>query len=199
MSILVLIIGANGAGKTTLARKHRVLLPRPFYNPDAIAEGLGDPNDRRLQMHAGRIVKELIDENLSRGEPFGFESTYSGHSRPQVVREARERGYTTRAIFLQTQDPRINVARVRRRVAEGGHYIDPEEIRRRWHRAWENLLDTWALFEQVEVVDTSGSEPVAIARKDGPEKSTITMRAEWAEAIEGAANGCSGSNGSEER
>ena len=38
---LTVVIGANGAGKTTWARKHRETLPKPFYNADSIAEGLG--------------------------------------------------------------------------------------------------------------------------------------------------------------
>lgn len=50
---LTVVIGANGAGKTTWSRKHRETLPKPFYNADSIAEGLGDANDAALQRRRG--------------------------------------------------------------------------------------------------------------------------------------------------
>ena len=60
----VVVIGANGAGKTTWVRMNRDILPKPFYNADSIAEGLGDPNDAELQRRARRIVDAEIDERL---------------------------------------------------------------------------------------------------------------------------------------
>ena len=79
---LTVVIGASGAGKATWARKHRGTLPKPFYNPDSIAEGLGDANDSALQRAARKLVDEQIERDLGEGNTFGFESTYSGRSRP---------------------------------------------------------------------------------------------------------------------
>ena len=59
---LTVVIGANGAGKTTWAREHRDTLPRPFYNADSIAGGLGDANDPGLQ----RTARELVDQQIER-------------------------------------------------------------------------------------------------------------------------------------
>ena len=92
---LTVVIGANGAGKTTWARKHRETLPKPFYNADSIAEGLGDANDAALQRVARKLVDERIERDLSAGNTFGFESTYSGRSRPDIVRTAKRLVYTT--------------------------------------------------------------------------------------------------------
>ena len=99
---LTVVIGANGAGKTTWARKHRETLPKPFYNADSIAEGLGDANDAALQRAARKLVDECIERDLSEGTTFGFESTYSGRSRPAIANsdmtlvDARGRKYLTR-------------------------------------------------------------------------------------------------------
>ncbi len=82
---LLVVIGANGAGKTTWARANRGLLPKPFYNADSIAEGLGDPDDSTLQAKARQIVDAAIDRDLQERRIFGFESTYSGTSRPDIV------------------------------------------------------------------------------------------------------------------
>ena len=140
---LVVVIGANGAGKTTWGTHHRNRLPVPFYNADVIAEGLGDANSAELQARARALVDEEVAERLRLREPFGFESTWSGQSRPSIVRRATEQGYETHAIFLGTAHHALNIARVRQRVLEGGHHVPQNEIVRRWTAAFENLLAMW--------------------------------------------------------
>ena len=116
---LTIVIGANGSGKTTWAQQNRAFLPKPFYNADSIAEGLGDPNDTALQAQARRIVDQAIEDDLAHRRSFGFESTYSGRSRPNIVIRARQLGYATRAVFIGTDHHSTNIARVRKRVEEG--------------------------------------------------------------------------------
>ena len=113
---LLIVIGANGAGKTTWTRDHRDRLPKPFYNADSIAEGLGDPNSTKLQAAARRIVDDAIDNDLRAHRSFGFESTYSGTSRPAVVRRAKALGYVVEAVFIGTSHHDINISRVQKRV-----------------------------------------------------------------------------------
>ena len=127
---LPIIIGANGAGKTTWTRKHRDELPQRFYNADSIAEGLGSANDPALQREARRLVDEQIERDLAQRRDFGFESTYSGQSRPNIVRKAKRAGYRTSAVFIGTESSGINIERVRIRVEEGGHHVDENEVRR---------------------------------------------------------------------
>ena len=120
---LVVVIGANGAGKTTWARRNRHLLPKPFYNADSIAEGLGDANSTALPDPGQDGCRPRNRRTARQHEDFGFESTWSGASRPAILRDAAARGYETKAIFLGTTNPEINIARVRRRVLEGGHHV----------------------------------------------------------------------------
>lgn len=162
---LLIIIGANGAGKTTLGRAHRRWLPRPYYNVDVLADGLGDADDPILQREARALVDERIESHLRVGEAFGFESTYSGRSRPEIVRRAKDTGYRTCAVFVGTATHRLNVARVRRRSREGGHDVPESEIVRRWTAAWRNLLETWNAIDEIEVIDSSGQAPRRVATK----------------------------------
>ena len=163
---LTVVIGANGAGKTTWGRHHRRHLPLEFYNADVIAEGLGDANSPELQARARALVDGQIEERMRLGEPFGFESTWSGRSRPQVVRNAGERGYETHGIFLGTAHAALNIARVRRRVLEGGHRVPEREIVRRWSAAFENLLAMWNVFDRVHVLDSSADTVRLVAWKE---------------------------------
>ena len=89
---LTVVVAANGSGKTTWAQQSRAFLPKPFYNADSIAEGLGDPNNTTLQEQARRIVDQAIEDDLVRQRSFGFESTYSGRSRPNIVIRAKQLG-----------------------------------------------------------------------------------------------------------
>lgn len=164
---LVVVVGANGAGKTTWTRRHRDRLPADFYNADSIAEGLGDANSPEQQARARALVDREIAERLRRGESFGFESTYSWSSRPAIVRDASARGYETHAMFLGTNHPEINIARVRRRVLEGGHDVPVSEIVRRWSAAWENLLTTWDVFDRIDVLDNTTDITRLVGGKSG--------------------------------
>ena len=176
---LLVVIGANGAGKTTWARANRGLLPKPFYNADSIAEGLGDPNDSVLQAKARQIVDDAIERDLQERKVFGFESTYSGTSRPEFVRRAKDLGYVVHAVFIGTEAYDINVSRVRTRVQEGGHDIPLQEIIRRWHDAQANLLNTWACFDTIRIVDNSGQAPVTVFMEDGVSLEAASAPPHW--------------------
>ena len=156
---LAVAIGANGAGKTTCARANRGLLPKPLYNADSIAEGPGEPDDPTLQARARQIVDAAIERDLQERRIFGFQSTFSGTSRPEIVRRAEDLGYAVHAVFIGTEAYDINVNRVRIRVRVGGHSIPVEEIIRRWHDTQTNLLDTWRDSTQSGSLTTQGGNP----------------------------------------
>jgi predicted ABC-type ATPase len=109
MPKLTVVIGANGAGKSTWCRRHRRRLPEHFYNADSIADGLGDWNSPTNQRAARQLVDTRIKGHLDNKEDFGFESTYSGHSRPAIIERAKALGYRTSAIFVGTRGPQINI------------------------------------------------------------------------------------------
>ena len=180
---LVVVIGANGSGKTTWAGANRTLLPKPFYNADSIAEGLGDANDDAMQREARKIVDDAIERDFLERRSFGFESTYSGRSRPAIVRRARELGYDLQAVFIGTREHEINIERVRRRVSEGGHHIPEQEIVRRWTDAQTNLLQTWACFNSIRILDNSEDAPVTVLQEDRGTRKVTTAPPVWVQDL----------------
>ena len=60
----------------------------------------------------------------------------------------------------------LNIARVRRRVLEGGHDVPKNEIVRRWTAAFENLLAMWDVFDRIHVLDSTSDTLRVIAEKD---------------------------------
>ncbi len=131
MPTLTIVIGGNGAGKSTWCRDHRDELPRDFYDADSLAAGLGDWNSPAKQLEARELVDRAIQEHVGTGESFGFESTYSGRSRPRLVERAKADGYTVRAVFVGTRRPEINVPhRLRHLLAQIGREV-PDVLRDR--------------------------------------------------------------------
>ena len=102
------------------------------------------------------MVDTRIQEHVEKGDDFGFESTYSGESRPAIIGEAAKRGYTINAVFIGTTSPDINIQRVKKRVAaRTGHAVPTKEIIRRWTAAQENLAKTAGSIDSIEVLDNS--------------------------------------------
>lgn len=132
-------------------------LPDPFFDADSIAQGLGSYDDPRDQRQARQIVDDGIAECLKTRQPFGFETTYSGNSRPNLIRTAHRLGYSVRCAFVGTESSEINVVRVAYRVAsETGHSIAVYEIHRRWQACQDNLVETADCFDRIQMLDNSG-------------------------------------------
>ena len=177
MPTLTIVIGANGAGKSTWRHHHRERLPGAFYDADSIADGLGSFDDPAHQREARALVDQRIEGRLERGESFGFESTYSGASRPNIVRRARARGYDVNAVFIGTRSPDINIKRIAARVANRtGHAVPKEETVRRWTASQENVVATAPEFSSIRLVDNSGAEAVSVAEITGRDRPPSAPR-----------------------
>ena len=118
---------ARALGATITAANSR----RASTTPTALPKGWEATTIQRAQREARAWVDQRIEEHLVAGESFGFESTYSGRSRPDVVRRAHGLGYDVQAIFIGTRDVSINIDRVAMRVRQRtGHDVPVEELAR---------------------------------------------------------------------
>jgi len=163
---IYIIAGANGSGKTTFARlflPDYVKCPN-FINADLIAQGLSPFEPDNVAIKAGKLLLSEIDEYSKRGDDFAFETTLSGLSYVKLFKKLKAQGYSLHLFFLWLPSHELAILRVKDRVAEGGHNIPTEVIRRRFFRGIENLfksyiplLDSWMLF------DNSGMKPELIA------------------------------------
>ena len=74
-------------------------------------------------------------------------------------------GYEVILFFLKLPSEEMAINRVKLRVAEGGHNVPENVIRRRYHRGWNNFqnhykqyVDTWVIF------DNSGETPIMLEK-----------------------------------
>jgi len=142
---IYLIAGCNGAGKTTFAKE---FLPRigvvRFLNADEIARGLSPLRPEIVAFKAGRLLLRELREQIASGETIALESTLSGRTYVKLLQNARQRGYQIDLHFVWIASPQEAIRRVRQRVKEGGHHVPADDIRRRFSRGIEHLLNDYA-------------------------------------------------------
>jgi predicted ABC-type ATPase len=165
---LYIIAGCNGAGKTTASF---TILPeiiecKEFVNADEIAKGLSPFQPEKVAFESGRIMLKRITELLFDNQSFAFETTLSTKSYKSKILEAKEKGYTVTLLFFWLQNVELAKARVKMRVSEGGHNIEPEIIERRYFRGIENLFKIYLpIVDGAIIFDNSNGKHELLAEK----------------------------------
>lgn len=164
-----IIAGPNGAGKTTFALKY---LPEiagcsNFVNADLIAYGISPLDSLAVQYDAGRIFLNEVNKNINRRIDFAFETTLSGRSHLNLLKNLREDNWQVVLFFLWIPDADFSRDRVRQRVQDGGHDVPDNAIYRRYPRVMYNLINLYIpLCDKVSFYDNSSPEPVLIFEQD---------------------------------
>jgi predicted ABC-type ATPase len=165
---LYIIAGCNGAGKTTASFTilPEILDCKEFVNADEIAKGLSPFQPEKVSFEAGRIMLNRIDVLLSENENFAFETTLSTKSYKSKINEAKDKGYRVTLLFFWLQNIELAKERVKIRVSEGGHNIEPEVIERRYIRGIKNLFNIYLpMVDGAFIFDNSEAQHELIADK----------------------------------
>lgn len=163
---ILILAGPNGAGKTTFARQFLPAEARclTFINADLIAAGLAPFQPEQAALRAGRLMLELIDLYVHRGESFAFETTLSGKSFAKAIPVWQSQGYRVVIYFLALPSVQQAIDRVARRVRQGGHSVPDDVIRRRFVAGRQNFDRIYApLADRWFLLDNLGLEPKIIA------------------------------------
>lgn len=97
------------------------------------------------------IRRKLLEARAS----FTLETVMSHPSKIAMLHDAQERGYRTYLYYVATEDPEINVSRVRNRVKLGGHDVPEEKIIRRYHASLELLVEAIRYSNRAYLFDNS--------------------------------------------
>jgi predicted ABC-type ATPase len=202
MSIYV-IAGVNGAGKSSIAGESFRQSGSDYYNPDEAARLLLTANPKLIQREANsiawhegvRLLKRAIDERLD----FAFETTLGANTIPRLLRKAADSGVEIYVWYVGVESPELHIARVKSRVARGGHDISEENIRRRYERSRLNLIDILPVLRALRVFDNSAEADPAAGKTPKPrlvlsmvrgrimEPKDLTHTPAWAKPIVAAA------------
>lgn len=182
MANLFIISGCNGAGKTTASFTilPELLKVKEFVNADEIARGLSPFQPEKVSIEAGKIMLRRLQELLSQGQDFAFETTLSTRSFVGLINQAKEIGYHINLIYYWLDSVELAIERVKVRVSEGGHHIPTDTIIRRYHAGLKNFINLYR--DKVDywmLIDNSGTEPELIAEGRNAEKHQVIDSEKW--------------------
>lgn len=202
-SCIYVIAGTNGAGKSSVAGAMFRRSGADYFNPDeatarvlAANPGTSAADANSAAWHQGRrLLERAIAERLD----FAFETTLGGHTISARLHQASAAGIDVRIWFVGLRSPELHVARVRARVARGGHDIPEEKIRERYDRSRINLIELMPQLTELRVYDNSveadphtGRAPrptliLHVANRKIVEMLDLSETPQWAKAVVAAA------------
>lgn len=107
------------------------------------------------------LRQTLLEKRVS----FSFETVMSSADKVTLLERAQLAGYRTYLYYIATDDPAINVARVKARVNLGGHDVPEEKITQRYQRSVDLLLGAVRHSNRAYIFDNSrhGGEHLWVA------------------------------------
>ncbi len=182
--ILYLLGGPNGSGKTSFHQGCKHFQNMPFVNADHIAQTLAPVVGEKESLLAQELAREQITQLLTAGITFCFETVFSHTSKVELITRAQHQGYQVHLIVISTGNPLTNVARVKKRVAEGGHAVPEDKILARFPRSHQNLRLALRLADSFEVWDSDSLALRLLAAKaPGAEPTLAAKLPAWAQIM----------------
>lgn len=162
---LWLVAGPHGVGKTTYALKHirAVSGSVHFVNLDEIARGLSPLEPAAARTAAAHVALDRTAAMIQSRASFTIETTLAGRTHLRTIEQARAHGGTVNLLFFSVREVETCLARVARRVSEGGHDVPEADIRRRFTRATANFPNYAASVDLWRVFDNNGGKPIVVA------------------------------------
>jgi len=140
-----------------------------YFNPDEYTQRLIERNPGLPREQANTLAweegKRRLEDAISGGQSFAFETTLGGRTISRLLQRAAGRGIAVKIWYIALDSADRHIARVRARVGRGGHDIPEQRIRDRYDESRANLARLIPMAAVVKVYDNSyeanvdGSEP----------------------------------------
>jgi hypothetical protein len=109
------------------------------------------------------MMLQQLDACVSRQESFALETTLSGKNYLKRIRSWREDGYRVSLYFLSLPNAEMAISRVAERVAQGGHHVPKDVIRRRFDGGLANFEEAYKKVVNLWMkIDNSGESPILL-------------------------------------
>lgn len=169
---IYVLAGVNGAGKSSIAGATFRQSGGQYFNPDEAARELKSRRPGQSQaavnsaawLQGRRLLERAIAERLD----YAFESTLGASTLPRLLTQAAGEGFEVRIWYAGLASPEQHLARVRARVARGGHDIPEADIRRRYEHSRLNLIALMPHLAALRVYDNSEETDPAAGKAPQP-------------------------------
>lgn len=156
---ITVLAGTNGAGKSSIQGAMLRESGVDYFNPDEAAREILAANPGAVieqansaAWHEGvRLLERAIVERLD----WTFETTLAGRTITTMLERALLSGIEVWIWYVGLDGPDRNIARVRARIAHGGHAIPEETIRARYAASLGNLIRLLPNLTALRVYDNS--------------------------------------------
>jgi predicted ABC-type ATPase len=197
------LAGTNGGGKSSVAGAAFRAAGADYFNPDeatarilAANPGVSRSEANSAAWHQGkRLLERAIAERLD----FAFETTLGGRTITALLQKALADDLEVRVWFVGLSSPDLHLARVRARVARGGHDILEAKVRERYDQSRLNLVALRPRLTELRVFDNSIDADPHVGRAPQPvlmlhlaegrivEMIDLSKTPQWAKALVAAA------------
>ena len=156
---IYVLAGTNGAGKSSIGGAMFRVSGGQYFNPDEVAQRFLSLNPGMTHEEANSAAwqrgKLLLERAISERLDFAFETTLGGHTIPDLLAQALVEKIEVRIWYVGLATPELHIARVRSRVAAGGHDIPEAKIRERFDQSRLNLVRLMPKLTELRVFDNS--------------------------------------------
>lgn len=155
MPTLYVVAGPNGAGKTTM---FDYVVPKDidYLNADAIAKTIRENSKgRNVQDIANAEASKIFFEKVNKRESFSLETNLVDVQTYKTFFSLREFTYTISIVFVCVQDVNVCIDRVRQRVKQGGHNVNPDVVKARYETGLQLLAHYKNEIDVLTLVDTT--------------------------------------------
>ena len=166
---LWVLAGGNGAGKSTFYNLYLAKTGIKFVNADLIAQDIDPENTEAISHQAATVAAKIREDLISQGISFCFESVFSHESMIDLIAQAKANCYKILLVYIHLFDSSLNEARVKQRVAEGGHNVPTEKIHSRIPRTIKYVRTALSIVDEARILDNSS--------RDDPFQQIIVMKA----------------------
>lgn len=130
-----------------------------YFNPDELTRRLLEAQPGLTLAQANIIAwnegKHLLECAIEDKLDLAFETTLGGNTIPALLERAVESGLNVRVWYVGLATAELHIARVRARVAKGGHDIPEDKIRERFDRGPKNLIRLLPKLTSLRLYDNS--------------------------------------------
>lgn len=106
----------------------------------------------------------LRQKYLTSHQSFTFETVMSSADKIETLKNAQLNGYKTYLYYVATEDPAINLLRIKHRVKSGGHSVPSKKVVSRYYRSLALLSDAIKYSNRAFIFDNSGNSKTWVAQ-----------------------------------